>query len=944
MPNISRKSPPSFYSPSHSPSPSLYAPIQSPPAPSYDYHANPRTLNPFSDAREVGGYAQLQGEDQMTGAPLYQPPYAPQLLVAQPTPVSSRLPFFEAALARARGIQTPSLPEAPTPAYAQPLPSYLPPPDPNHPDLSVGLTQANTVRYAINPRSQLKEGSRSPSPFMDDSFVYNDAAQLYNVEPDVEKALLGSGLGYEPEKRVESSMGFNDNDGDLSVPRSFGGRPPSWEQSGILDEKAGMSTTKHFGPAPAGRVGRRAHNAAGYRRIKQSATLDENGFFAIEMNIPTRLAQFLPIKGVEEQKTTRYTAITTDPDDVPAAGFRLRQNMTSPPRQTELFIVITMYNENAELFCRTLYGVMKNIAHLCGRKNSRVWGKDGWQKVVVCIVADGRKAVNPRVLDCLAALGVYQEGAMTNTVKDRPVTAHVFEYTTSFALDGDLHFKYPDKGIVPCQIIFCMKEKNAKKINSHRWFFNAFAPLLSPNVCILLDVGTQPAPKSIYHLWKAFDVNSNVGGACGEIATFKGKTWRSLLNPLVAAQAFEYKMSNILDKPLESLFGYCTVLPGAFSAYRWIALQNNGDGRTGPLASYFAGEQLNTGKADTFTGNITWQKIESCVSKSAKPKANWVLKFVKAAVGETDCPDTIPEFIAQRRRWLNGSFFAAVYALMHTNQIWRSDHSFARKSALMLESVYNFLNLIFSWFALANFYIFFVILTSALEGSAFNVPHIDVLNTIARYGYLGALVGCFIFAMGNRPQGSPWKYKAAIYFFALLTTYMLVAAVLCTVQAIKNINSPIFAKMVVSLISTYGIYVISSFLALDPWHIFTCFIQYVLFSPITDLLLLKLISMFHDLSWGTKGSDATQASDLGAVSGVGKHVEVELVTAQQDIDIAYQDALDNIRLRGSKVDSAESEPKKEQSEQAQKDTYANFRTNVSIAIMLVQKKRDDAKS
>src|SRR6201994_3418200 len=250
-------------------------------------------------------------------------------------------------------------------------------------------------------------------------------------------------------------------------------------------------------------------------------------------------------------------------------------------------------------------------------------------------------------------MGVYQEGIAKNRVNNKEVKAHLYEYTTQVSLDADLKFKGAEKGVVPCQMIFCMKEKNQKKLNSHRWFFNAFGRALNPNICILLDVGTKPDPTSLYHLWKAFDVDSSVAGAAGEIIAGKGKGWLGLLNPLVASQNFEYKMSNILDKPLESAFGYITVLPGAFSAYRYVALQNDKTG-AGPLERYFLGETMHGAKGGIFTANMYLAEDRIlCFELVSKKNCSWILQYVKSATGETDVPDRIPEFVLQRRRWLN---------------------------------------------------------------------------------------------------------------------------------------------------------------------------------------------------------------------------------------------------------------------------------------------------
>ena len=369
-----------------------------------------------------------------------------------------------------------------------------------------------------------------------------------------------------------------------------------------------------------------------------------------------------------------------------------------------------MYNEDDFLFTRTMMGVFKNIEHMVSRTNSKTWGVDAWKKIVVCVVSDGRAKINPRTRSVLAGLGVYQDGVAKQTVyktmngkkEKMDVTAHIYEYTTQVGLDlkGKI-VQIKPQGKTPVQMIFCLKEKNQKKINSHRWFFQAFGRVLEPNICVLIDAGTKPGKDSIYHLWKAFDLEPMCGGACGEIKAMLS-SGKKLINPLVATQNFEYKMSNILDKPLESAFGFISVLPGAFSAYRYIALQDDKTGQ-GPLQKYFAGEKLHGANAGIFTANMYLAEDRIlCFELVAKRNCRWILQYVKSSTGETDVPDRMTEFILQRRRWLNGSFFAAVYALAHFYQIYRSDHSASRKFMFLVEFTYQAFNMLFAWFAIVS--------------------------------------------------------------------------------------------------------------------------------------------------------------------------------------------------------------------------------------------------
>lgn len=664
----------------------------------------------------------------------------------------------------------------------------------------------------------------------------------------------------------------------------------------------------------------------------------------------------------EEFFQLRYTAATCDPNDFTLKmGYDLRPRMYN--RHTELLIAITYYNEDKVLLARTLHAVMQNIRDIVNLKNSSFWDRGGpaWQKIVVCLIFDGIDSADKSVLDVLATIGVFQDGIIKKEVNGKETIAHIFEHTSQLSVTADqqLFRPKPDdpSSLPPVQLLLCLKQKNSKKINSHRWLFNAFGRILNPEVCVLLDAGTKPSPRSLLALWEGFYNDKRLGGACGEIHAMLGRKGRKLLNPLVAIQNFEYKISNILDKPLESSFGYVSVLPGAFSAYRFRAIMGR------PLDQYFHGDhtlsmilgrkglaEMNIFKKNMF---LAEDRI-LCFELVAKTNERWHLSYIKAAKAETDVPEEGAEFIVQRRRWLNGSLAATLYYLIHFGRMYRSSHSLLRMFLFHIQLIYYFFNTLFTWFALASFYLTTTIIMELVgtpTGSSDNIsryhawPFGDaatpLINAIIRYLYLALIVLQFILALGNRPKGSRYTYAFSFAIFGLIQGYILVLSAYLVVGAFTRV--PIekqisFASaseflgsllsgadagglLIIALMAIFGLNFLASFLYLDPWHMFHSYPQYlVLMSIYINILMVYAFNNWHDVSWGTKGSDTGEALPTALIgkSEKGEAVVEEIEKGQEDIDIHFEQTVRRALLPFSGRQKTE--------DSSVEDSYRSFRT------------------
>lgn len=148
-----------------------------------------------------------------------------------------------------------------------------------------------------------------------------------------------------------------------------------------------------------------------------------------------------------------------------------------------------------------------------------------------------------------------------------------------------------------------------------------------------------------------------------------------------------------------------------------------------------------------------------------------------------------------------------------------------------------------------------------------------------------------------------------------------------------NINelfqNEVFYTLIVSVMSTYGIWLIASLMMFDPWHMFTSLIQYILLSPTyINVLNVYAFCNTHDVSWGTKGDDKVdKLPSVNTKDGQGKTD----LPDEGDLNAQYQR---EVALFSTKFKEVKLPPNASQLQERQMDYYRGVRTGVVLIWMI----------
>ncbi|OMJ95812.1 hypothetical protein SteCoe_706 [Stentor coeruleus] len=556
------------------------------------------------------------------------------------------------------------------------------------------------------------------------------------------------------------------------------------------------------------------------------------------------------------------------------------RNWIKKKQECKFLIVVAMYNENCEELYETLNGCLDNLHYFFRVADKTITPEE----IGIVFIVDG---IEPFLKTFLRMEGsrlnkkccfrknfiYFSQFFNLDVIKEEFMTKKVLEKDPKY--DFKLMKDLQDVGSITegqeishlfCQkirysdnyylnTIFCVKQLNKRKLNTHRWFFEGFCSRIDPKYVTLLDVGTKPKKHGLYYLYDAMERDNRVAGCCGEIVP-QCNSW----NPIVNAQVVEYKFSHIMDKGLESIIGYVSVLPGAFSAYRWDRLNDNNT-----LDSYFY-SQRGGPPLDLFKANMYLAEDRIlCLELMCQVGRYNILRYVKWSVAETDVPSTLNELMAQRRRWVNGSWFSMIYTIKNCNRIGDSNHSWIRKCLFKMLMVYYSVVALFNWVLVGAFYLAFcVALRRNLDEGSVKQDLLTKWSTPVIFLYTAVLACILITSFAVKPRRIESLYRAIMYllgiytyFTIFLTVYFIFKNEKFSLSDVSSWGNQLSALLIIVGAAMFTVIILLNLnSAMKP--VLKGVLSFIfLTGTYVNLFMIYAICNIHDCSWGNRPDKQT---------------------------------------------------------------------------------------
>jgi chitin synthase len=523
-----------------------------------------------------------------------------------------------------------------------------------------------------------------------------------------------------------------------------------------------------------------------------------------------------------------------------------------------LIFCITIYNEPGIALQTTIKSLIDSIA--CSISSSSIQTET---PVTFCIVADGINKISSTVVEFFEVFGLYLSEIGTikkdlfyfkNEFKLDSLKECLASFMDSNSNDIDNWKEVYAQSLVTSnshvtlnnneskiQFLFLLKKDNAGKLDSHWWFYHVFCPMLAPDICFQIDVGTVPSRECINEMLRLMQSEKGIGAVASSIVVPEPKNIFSVLN---GWQYFTFMKCMAQEWPAEVESGYLSVIPGQLSAIKWDAIAYDQQG-TGPLIKYFKGlERLAPHESMLYMAEDRVLCSEIVVRKTA----DWKLTYSPSAVAVTDPCESWGELFRQRRRWCN-SYLACRINFFHKikESFFDKKRNFNQKLDVFMAIFYQFFLLIKDWGFPAMLFLSYQNLLQLVT----NDRELSWFSHLAN-GLWGGVIASSVLTFLVCLRGKLDRYSGCTFIVAGLSQviFILVCAAALIIDGIKFAPLLILSFAYVLLIGV-SVWVLKGREAAGTFKLLVPNI--LVLTPVWFLIWTYSICNGHDTSWGTKG-------------------------------------------------------------------------------------------